>query len=132
MSADELAWSDWPARRTPGRAGVAAGVIGLTVAVVLVLDPLLAVVGALLMIGATAEVLLPSRYRLSPEGVTVGRALWSRQLPWSKVQGWSPAPDGFVLHGAGSRALMRRRRTLRLRCAHQRQAVAALLQRYLD
>jgi hypothetical protein len=131
MSPDAVAWSDWPARRTPRRAAVAAVVIVGTVGVVLVLDPLLAVVGAVVLLSATAEILLPSRYSLDADGVTIGRALWSRRQPWSKLQGWSPAPDGFVLQGAGSRALLRRRRTLRLRCPTQQVAVAAALHRHL-
>jgi hypothetical protein len=126
-----LAWSDWPARRSPLRAIIAATAIGVTVALVMVMDPLLGVVGALLLIGATAEELLPSKYELSESGVRIGRALWSREVTWSKLRGWAPAPDGFVLQGAGSHPILRRRRTIRLHCPNQQEAVAALLNRYL-
>ncbi len=125
-------WVDWPARRAPRRALLTGVVIALTVLGLLALDPLMALVGALLLLGATAEVLLPSHYRLDDRGVTIDRALWSRQVPWSKFQGWSPAPEGFLLHGAGSRALLRRRRTLRLHCPHHQDGVEAVLLRCLE
>lgn len=128
---DALTWTDWPAERTPGRAVLAAAVIVAAVGVVLWVDPLLALVGAVLLVGATAEVLLPSRYALDAAGVHVGRALWSRRVPWSQLQGWAPAPAGFVLYGAGSHTFLRRRRTLRLHCPKHRDAVAAVLHRRL-
>ncbi len=127
----ELSWSDWPARRDPRRAALAAGVIGVTVAVVLLVDPLMAPVGAVLLVGATAEVLLPTRYRLDADGVHIARALWNRRVRWSGLERWSPAEDGFVLHGQGSRALLRRRRTVRLHCPGRQDPVAALLQEHL-
>ncbi len=128
---ESLTWSDWPARRAPARSLVAAIAMVTVLGAVLALDPLLALVGALLLLSATAEGLLPSRYRLDHAGVHIGRALWSRRVSWSQLQGWTPAPDGFHLQGAGSHALLRRRRTLNLHCPHNRDAVAALLHRYL-
>ncbi len=109
-----MTWSDWPARRAPARAGFAAAVIALAVGAVALVDPVMAAVGAALLIGATAEVLLPTRYAVGPEGVETANALGRRRRPWSQLGPWSRAGASFELRGRSTAAVLRRHRSVRL------------------
>jgi hypothetical protein len=126
-----LTWSDWPAPRQATRAGVAAVVIVVVVCGVALVDPWLAVLGAAMLGVATSEVLLPSRYRVSPEGVTVRRAFSERTQPWSRFSGWRRDGDRLILVGEGSRPLLRRHRTLVLRGPEHVETAVAAVSAYL-
>ncbi|MBX2802362.1 MAG: hypothetical protein KTR31_32080 [Myxococcales bacterium] len=106
-------------------------VIVVTTGAVANLDPWLAVAGAAMLVMATGEVLLPTRYELSTEGVAVLGTFSRRRQDWSRVAGWRAVPEGFVLVGQGSRPVLRRRRTLTLRCAEDRGSVARHLARHV-
>ena len=117
MQRDPLTWTDWPARRRPARSAFAGLVVCLAVGAVALTDPVLAVFGSALLLAATGEVLLPTRYTIDAGGVRLEGLLIHREHPWSHFAGWRPAPDGYALEGAGRMAFQRRRRSLRLRGA---------------
>ena len=126
-----MTWTDWPATRAPGRALLATALILTTVAIVLPIDGWLAIIGALLLVRATAEVLLPARYTLDADGVRIARPLSGQVLGWSQLTGWSPISDGYQLVGTGRHPLVRHRRSARLHCPAHHDDVGALLQRHL-
>ncbi len=110
-----LSWKDWPARRQPGTAMAAALLVVATVGAVASLDRWLAVLAALLLLTATGEVLLPTRYEVDAEGVRLRGALRARRLRWSQLAGWEVVGADVVLRGDGPHPLLRRRRTVVLR-----------------
>ncbi len=126
-----VTWTDWPARRSPGRAIFAAATVALAVAGIGATQPALAAIGGALLLGATGEVLLPTRYTLDARGVTTASPLGRRRRPWSQLDRWRPTPEGFAVIGAapagGAAAILRRRRSLLLRGAADPAAVAAWL-----
>jgi len=120
-------WTDWPARRSPGRAGFAAAVVVGSVAVIAPMEPVLAALGAALLLGATGEVLLPTRYTLDDEGVETATLLGRRRRPWSQLGAWRASGDGFSVDGSGPARILRRRRAVRLRSPADAAAVAGWL-----
>ena len=113
-------WTDWPARRMPGRAAFAAVVALTTTALVATVDLPLAMIGLALLAAATAEALLPTTYTLDAEGVTAATALGRKRVRWRQLRGWARIADGFALQGAGRTGLSRRRRSLVLHCGAPR------------
>ena len=103
------------ARPPPARAAFAGLVVFLSVGAVAMSDPVLGVFGAALLLAATGEVLLPTRYTLDADGVRLEGLLIHREHLWSHFTGWREVADGVVLEGGGRLAFQRRRRTLRLR-----------------
>ncbi|GEM_PF-2994622 len=118
-----LTWTDWPARRRPARAALAAAVVIVCTAWVVSVDPVLGFVGALLLLASVRDGLFPTRFRLSDGGVDLVNPLRTRSLDWGGVGGWQPRTDGFELLGRGRSAAMRRRRGVVLRCPDLRDEV---------
>ncbi len=128
----EVTWRDWPARRQRGRAGLAAAIIAITAASVAILDPLIAAVGTVALVAAVSEVLLPTTYTLSEDGVLVDNVLRRRRHPWRHFRGWRAAEGSIALLGDGPARIIRRRRSLLLRCPDNQGAVAAALVGWLS
>lgn len=123
----ELTWTDWPARRRPAAAAFAALAVMVAVAGIAPMDPWLAGLAAMVLLAATAEVLLPTRYTLSSAGVRADNPLSRKHRAWSDLSAWRPAPEGYWLVGRGSRPFLARRRSVRLRGPVSPQQVEALL-----
>ena len=120
-------WTDWPARRSPARAGFAAAVVLGSVAAIAPIEPVLAALGAALLLGATGEVLLPTRYTLDSEGVETSTPLGRRRRAWSQLGRWRATPEGFAVDGEGPAGILRRQRALRLRAPSDPAAVEGWL-----
>ena len=112
----EVIWRDWPAQRQRHRALLAAVLIVLTSVSIAVIEPMIAAIGSIALLAAVSEVLLPTTYTLSAEGVSIDNILRKRHHPWRHFRGWRPAPAAVMLLGDGPAALIRRRRSLLLRC----------------
>lgn len=112
-----MTWRDWPARRQPARALVAAVIIAGTCGWAAQEHPLLGFVAAGLLLALTAEVLFPSTYTLDPEGVTIRSWVRTRRVRFDKVSGYRPVHDGIALCGTGPSPLIARRRGAVLRGA---------------
>ena len=123
----EVIWRDWPAQRQRRRAIVAAVLIVLTSVSIAVIEPLIAAIGTIALLAAVSEVLLPTTYTLSQDGVAVDNVLKKRRHPWRHFRGWRPEPGAIVLLGEGPAALIRRRRSLLLRCPDNTEQVIAAL-----
>lgn len=122
-----IAWSDWPAPRSPTRATLAGIVIGGAGVAASAMEPLAGVVCAGLLLSATGEVMLPTSYALDTDGITVRRLLEHRRVGWDELISWQAAPEGFVLIGRGRTRWRRDRRTVRLRCPGREETVRAML-----
>ncbi len=125
-----MTWTDWPARRTPGRSLFAVFVILVCVVFTAGVDPLFALLALVLLVFATGEVLLPSRYTVDATGVTIARPLGGRAVGWAQLGEITPIDDGFELAGLGPHRWVRRRRTLRIRCPDRIDQVGAELRRF--
>ncbi len=91
------------------------------------LDPWLGFVGALLLLAATAEVLLPTRFVLGEDGVEIDNPLRRARRSWDRFGSWAATDDGFRLVGASRHALLRRRASVTLRCGDEAERVTAVL-----
>ncbi len=127
-----ITWTDWPARRQPLRSVAALVVIVAVVVAIVPLDPWLAVVGAVVLVISTSEALLPTPYQRAPGGVKITRPFTRRSAAWGRFRGFAPTEDGFVLLGAGSRPVLRRLRTVQIRCVEGRASVARWLDAQLE
>jgi hypothetical protein len=123
----EVIWRDWPAQRQRKRAIVATVLIVLTSVSTATIEPLIAAIGTIALLAAVSEVLLPTTYTLSQDGVAMDNVLRKRRHPWRHFRGWRPAPGTIVLLGDGPAALIRRRRSLLLRCPDNRAQVIEAL-----
>lgn len=126
-----IQWTDWPARRQPLRSTLAALVIAVGTGAVASLDPWLAFVGALLLLTATAEILLPTRFGLDAEGVTLDNPLRRSRRTWDRFGAWARTDDGFFLIGAAGSPLLRRRASVQLRCQDRIEEITAALTAHL-
>ena len=79
------------------------------------------------LIGATGEVLLPTAYRLGPEGVGLRSLARSGLRPWSSFEGWTRRREGFLLHGRGGSRWIRSRRSVFIYCFDQAEQVEEYL-----
>jgi hypothetical protein len=125
-----ISWSDWPARRRPLVSLFAAVVIAIAVAILVPLDPLLAALALVILLGLCAEALLPTRFTLSEDGVKVDSVFRRGTRPWERIDGWQHAESGFLLQGA-VRVRSLRHRDVWLRCPEQLDIVEASLRTYL-
>jgi len=103
--------------------------LAATVAAVALVDRWLAALGAAVLLMATGEVLLPTRYAIDADGVRLQGLVRARRLRWVQLAGWRRAGDGIQLLGAGRHPLLRRRRSVVLRAAPQ--AIGPLLEQHL-
>ncbi len=122
-----ITWTDWPARRRPARAALAAAIVLVSTGAAVAVDPLIGFVGALLLLASVRDGLLPTRFRLSDTGVHLSNPLRSRSRDWDGFGGWQPLTDGFELLGRGRNPALRRRRGLVLRCPDRLDEVASEL-----
>lgn len=99
----------------PGRAGAAGLVILLSLVVLGSVDPWLVPLTALVLVGATAEALLPTRYRVDEQGATADRLLSHRSLAWDRVARVRTIGTDLLLCSKGARPWLARRHDLRLR-----------------
>ncbi len=125
-----ISWSDWPARRRPLISLFAAVVIAAVLAILIPIDPLLAALSVVILLGLCAEALLPTRFTLSEDGVKVDSIFRRGTRPWERIDGWQHAEHGFLLRGA-VRVRSLRHRDLWLRCPEQIDIVEASLRAYL-
>ena len=126
-----MTWSDWPTKRDPRRGTFAACVIVACTLVIAYFDLLLATVGLLALLGACSEVLLPTRYRLTDEGIEVKSVFRYFARPWTRYRRWTETTDGFWLEYRSPVGILRRRRSIWLRCPGHEDAVKALLVTHL-
>lgn len=128
-----LAWRVHPARERP----VAAALAGLFIVGVAVLiqaawrSPGLTALAVLLVGGAAGEFLLPTRYRLTPEGAERWSWLGMRQaVGWEQVAAVYRFPDGLKLSTQARPGLLEPHRGLFLRWGEQAaEAMAVVAQR---
>jgi len=118
-----LSWSDWPARRRPALCAFAVAVVAVFVGAAAKADPALGVLSAVILLGSTAEALLPTRFALSEEGVEATNPLRAFRKPWSRLGAWRAVSDGLWIDGKGRARILRRRGVL-LRHAPQEAEVA--------
>jgi hypothetical protein len=129
---EALSWTDWPARRQPGRAVLTAGIVVLTIGSVATVDRWLAFLGGILLLSSVGEWLLPTRFELDAEGVRVRGLLRSANRPWDRLGEWRAVPGGFWLPGRSRSRLLRRMRGVLLRCPEREDEVVAMLNEHLD
>ena len=110
-----LVWTDWPARQMPRRAAAAGLVILLSMVLLGSVDPWLVPLAALVLVGATAEALLPTRYRVDEQGAAADRLLSHRVLRWERVARIQTLGPDILLCSKRARPWLARRHDLRLR-----------------
>lgn len=129
---DLLVWTDWPARRRPARAIAAATLILASVFVFMTVNFVYGVVAAFVLMTVSAEILLPTRFSLSADGVEAFNIFRHARRPWARFHGWRKAEDGFYLAGRAPMGFLARRRSLWLPCPDLQDEVASLLETHLQ
>lgn len=124
---ETVSWTDWPARRQPGKAALAAGIIVLAVGSVATVDRILAFLGAILLLSSVAEWLLPTRYEIDAEGIKVRNVFRSATRPWDRLRTWRAVPGGFWVPGRTRSKLLQRLRGVLLRCPGREEDVESVL-----
>ena len=108
-----------------------AAVIAVAVGSVAMSDRLLAFLGAILLLSAVAEWLLPTRFELNAEGIVVRNAFRSASRPWGRLREWSAVEGGFWLPGRTRSKVLRRLRGVLLRCPGREAEIEAALRLHL-
>jgi len=106
-------------------------VILATIAAIVPLDPWLALLGALLLVGACSEVMVPTRFELSTEGVRLRSVFRTVDKDWQRFGGWGACAEGFFLRGRTRSRFLQRRGAVRLSCPGREQDVEDLLRSVL-
>lgn len=104
-----LSWSDWPARRHPGTSAFAGFVIVAFVGATASVDVALGVLSAIVLLGSTAEAILPTRFEVSDEGISASNPLRAFQKDWERFGAWRAVEGGFWIDGKGRAKLLRKR-----------------------
>jgi hypothetical protein len=128
---EELAWTAWPARRSPVRAAVAVAVMGLigwTLESVF-RAPFFTALGVLLVWSQIAGFFLPTRYALTEDGVTVAGLVGRKQKAWSEFRSCLVDREGVLLSPFAGRSRLERFRGLSLQFHGNRDEVMAFVER---
>jgi hypothetical protein len=104
-----LTWSDWPARRRPLACVFSGVVIAGFVAAAAAADVGLGVLSAVILLGSTAEALLPTRFEITDDGVAASNPLRSFRRGWERFGAWRAVDDGVWIDGRGRARILRRR-----------------------
>lgn len=122
-----LEWRVHPARRDPWRALLLVGIIAASALLGAVSfgSWLLAGATAFLLTGATAEFLLPTRYRITPEGAEQRNLFAPRRIRWAEVKRAYLTEDGIKLSPLGRPSRLESTRGVFLRFADNRSEVIA-------
>lgn len=94
-----LTWVDHPARQAPGRLAITTFVL-LIAALALVLierSVPLALAGLAVLLGAIAPFLLPTRYTLSAQGVSMQSRLSRKHRSWEELRRWQEDRNGILV-----------------------------------
>ena len=102
-----------------------------TIAAVLPLDPWLALLGGLLLVGACSEVLTPTRFELRTEGLRLRSFFRSIDKDWQRFGGWQACSEGFWLRGRTRSRFLQRRGAVRLSCPGMEAEVEQILRSML-
>ncbi len=88
MNGVELTWTVHLARRAPGRAGGAVGMVllGAVAAAVGFRNPAAGILTLLLLGASISDYLLPVRYRLDRAGIDARGLLFHRRMRWKEVR----------------------------------------------
>ena len=99
MSLAGPAWEMWPLKKQPARGVFAAVVIVGSVIGAWSWTESAALTGmaAAVLIVTTSRFFFPTRYRLSAEGVEIGRPWRTQRRPWADFRGIRRAPGQLVL-----------------------------------
>lgn len=100
-------------------------------AAIVPLDPWLALLGTILLLSASAEVLIPTRFELTEQGVRLRSIFRSVDRDWDRFGGWQSCTEGFWLRGRTRSRLLQRRGAVRLSCPGREEAVSILLRQKL-
>jgi hypothetical protein len=128
---DGLQWTDWPAARSPWKAGLAVAIIAVIAGVVGTVDWFMGLLGTLLLLNSISDFLFPTRFSVNEFGVSARSLLRSANRPWDLLGNWSRQPTGFSVAGRSSKRLLRRLRGVEIRCFEQQGEVEELLRQYL-
>ncbi|MBM3329449.1 MAG: hypothetical protein FJY67_08280 [Calditrichaeota bacterium] len=129
---DDLTYTAHPMRESPARAILFWLIVAFTLWAVWwnVQSVLLTVVAALVLIGALTSFILPTRYRIGPEGASYERLTGSKRLEWSRVRSVSDERDGIFLSTFVSRNVLENFRGLYLPYRDNRDDILTLVRKY--
>jgi hypothetical protein len=107
-----LSWSDWPARRRPAVSVLAGLVIVVFVGAAASFDTALGILSAVILLGSTAEAMLPTRFEVDEDGVSATNPLRAFNKDWARLGAWRAVEGGVWIDGRGRARILRRRGVL--------------------
>jgi hypothetical protein len=119
QSKDQLTWQIHLLRRHPERLPALVLVLFIGAACVWVLfgRPLPVLAALTLLLGTAAEYLLPTTYRITPDGVTAHSLTTHVELRWRNARRALPDPSGLIVTSLAERSTLDRFRGVMLRYA---------------
>ena len=111
---------------------MAAALILASVFVFTSIDLLYGVISAFVLLTVSAEVLLPTRFSVTADGVEAFNLFRHARRPWARFHAWRRADDGFYLAGRAPIGFLARRRSLWLPCPEHHAELASLLETHLQ
>jgi hypothetical protein len=109
-----LAWTAHPARRRPRDLALVVAVVATTAGVVLwtFQSPLLTLVASVVLVVAVSPFLLPTRYRVTSEGIEAARALVVRRRRFAELRRIDVGADAALVSPFARPSFLDRRRGL--------------------
>lgn len=129
----DLTWTDWPAARRPHVAGAVLVLLGVAgyYGYWEFRNLIFGAIAVAFLVAALASFLLPTTYRLTPEGVEIRALLHGRRTPWSQLACFIQQP-GLLLLSTDARPTERSvRRGILLRAPYNEADVVSYLSDHL-
>ncbi|MEE2788386.1 MAG: hypothetical protein VX589_13670 [Myxococcota bacterium] len=126
-----LDWVDWPARRLPLRTGI-VGVIIVSASLWAYLEhPAYGLLALLVLLSTAAPELFPTKYRLTPTTVSIRNPFKVTTRPWAAFEQSQVSAFGVLLTYRSRVRILRRVRSVFLRCPGQKEEVIAYVNQHL-
>ena len=127
-----LKWVIWPAKKQIYRSFFAYIIIISCIVFAAKTSLLLAVFMTVAFFISVGEVLLPSQYTITEQGISIYSIAKITTKKWTDFSKWKHLERGFLLIGKGSRSFLIKRRSMMVYCFDEQDQLKNILQQFLS
>ena len=127
MENHTLTFWDWPAKRQPYRSLFAITIALLGIAAASTAHWILGIAAAMLLISSLGEVLLPTRYRINSDGISIVGLHALTHKNWTDIKGSQLVDAGILVIGKQSSRFAFRRNKWLIRCRENQETVLDII-----